>query len=318
MLMRKLRAALPNECKEIELFFSKFRLETSADFYYPFGEPEDAEEFSLPSPYKEYKVEYIREHICRVLMEYGFSNPKALCDKYFFDAGLGYEISHTSLVGIESPLKILDLAKHIKYFPTSWHRRFKATIMAILYNEGHFHFNDCATIIDRKKSIKFFERFTTIFTTNYDLVIDDLVADKVKHLHGGFGFQTPFKRNDNRTSSSGYYIVLGADGEDKSRSLFGYKPIDKPSLLKGYFASLATEDFDELHIFGYSGENDNHINNAILNNDRIKKIIYYCSPNKINSKDYRFHCASKFVAEPRASYSKLLLASWDCLWTKIT
>lgn len=321
-LMQRLREELPEEYSKIELFFSKFRITYSGDlflvdYHYPWGEPEDIAEFCLPTAYKEVKSEYIRKHICNVLSEYGFPNPEAMCDKYFFDAGLGYEISSPNLVGIESPLKILDLAKHIHYFPSSWHRVFKETIMKILYNNGHFHFSDCNSLISRKKAKKYFDSFSTVFTTNYDLILDDLVSDKIKHLHGGFNFQTPFQQHYRDITPSNYYIVLGANGVEKYRALFGYKPINKPSLLESYFTSLGTEDFDELHIFGYSGENDNHINNAILGNYRIKKVIYYCSPHKINDSDLEFHYASQFITDPHDSYRRFSLKSWDSLWDQI-
>lgn len=50
-------------------------------------------------------------------------------------------------------------------------------------------------------------------------------------------------------------------------------------LIRNYLSYLKDKEINELHIFGYSGMNDSHINNAIKFNKSIHEIIYYCNPN---------------------------------------
>lgn len=64
----------------------------------------------------------------------------------------------------------------------------------------------------KENILNYLKRFSIIFTTNYDLILDDLVYSKVKHLHGGFNFKSEYERIHYRdplfkTGVSDYCII---------------------------------------------------------------------------------------------------------------
>lgn len=96
--------------------------------------------------------------------------------------------------------------------------------------------------------IHFLNEFDYIFTTNYDQLLEVCCRDII-HLHGSF--------------SEGD-IILGIDDVEKQRKI---KYTDRIDVLRSLRCS-------EIHVFGYSGRNDIHINDAVKENGA--PIIFYC------------------------------------------
>ncbi|WP_425803351.1 hypothetical protein ACHOLT_17730 [Desulfitobacterium sp. Sab5] len=328
-LMAELKNRLPDELQRVENFFSKFRLHNKFEnvepvqVLYSHGIYEALDDGSLegvqPWPTDLYIEPNIEMHIINALKEYGFTQAESVCREYFYDAGLVYEIYKSNISGIESPLKIIDMARKIKIIPDSLYEKFSSEINMILYNNGDFHLKysddekqfDHTDKINKKKLERYFRKFKTIYTTNYDLILDDIFHNKVKHLHGGFCCKSFNQVDYSSSNKSEYIIVLGVNGTQKL-GLMKHKKSNQ-TLFMSYLNKLASEDLDELYILGYSGENDQHINEAIRNNHLIKKVIYYCEPDKVSNASFHYLVSTRFVEQKK----ECNLESWNVIWEKI-
>lgn len=226
------------------------------------------------------------------------------------------------IVGIETPLKIMQIGINNGSISKQEAKKVETTIKSVFFNNGNYHLpkkeDANGVVIDRVKAQRYFDSFSTIFTTNYDLIIDDFVHDKVKHLHGGFCFPDAYHINYKYYDPISYEIIVAADEKGKKQQIY----CEKETLFSKYLSSLATEDFDELYILGYSGENDGHINNAIRNNMRIKKVYVYVNPKDVEKEEVRFHFEKLYRKHSNDSIIKCLpynlsLVSWDEFWNQI-
>ena len=329
-LMEEVWSLIPKEMSKIESLFNPFRInQTKVNPYYciaapEYGDEEDCFIGHVPTYMEEQFSSDLRDEICRVLAEkFKIKKPSKLYQNLFIDAGLCFEMSRNKIEGIESPLKVLQIGLKSRSITKEEAKRVEDAIKKVLFNNGNYHLptpKDCEPIgINRVKAQKYFAGFSTIFTTNYDLILDDLVHDKVKHLHGGFCFPSAYEKDYKHRDSNLYEIVVAADGKAKDRQIHR----TRETLFSKYLDSLATEDFDELHIVGYSGENDIHINNAIRNNERIKRVYVYVAPSDANKEAMRYHYGRQYRPNPNEIISLhnpygLSLLSWGEFWTQIT
>ena len=89
-------------------------------------------------------------------------------------------------------------------------------------------------------------------------------------------------------------------------------PLESPmTIFQIYLSQLQNANAGRIDIFGYSGENDQHINRAIAQNPSIREIHYYCAPAKVSDPVEEFEVASRFsIKAPQ----KLMLESWNTIW----
>lgn len=327
--MSKVWSLIPYEMKKIEDIFDPFRIinaEENPYYYRTLPEYADSEDVAMvytPTYIDEFFSPNLRAEICRTLSEKcSIKNSSHLCQKLFIDAGLCFQINKDKIVGIETPLKIIQIGIKNGSISKQEMKKIETTIKTVLFNDGNYHMpskkDKNGVAVNRAKAQRYFDSFSTIFTTNYDLILDDFVHDKVKHLHGGFCFPNAYQKDYNFNDPALYEIVLAADGEGKKHQIFR----KKETLFSKYLLSLATEDFDELHILGFSGENDNHINDAIRNNKRIKMIYVYVEPQNVNKEDMRHHFKRLYRKYPNTFFSSaypynLSLLSWNEFWSQI-
>ncbi len=257
---------------------------------------------------------------------------KDLYEKYFINFGLANELES---INIETIIMIATL------FELEGVDSLIDSAKKICFNEGNNGFSCVEKEVDINNAKSFISGFDEVFTTNFDYILDDIFSKDVKHLHGGFDyFKVIYKRNngvgiekyDSRVKEFDHSLfsneeineieqdclIWGFDSEDKlrkSRGGFGF-PISFPffspiSLLNRYLENLKSEDYIEIHIWGYSGNNDQHINNAIKNNKHLKRIIYYCDPEKeLNDEDFYIKIKSMFIN----NNSCLVLKPWNEIW----
>ena len=112
--------------------------------------------------------------------------------------------------------------------------------------------------------------FKSIFTTNYDKMLEKVSSKLIYHLHGSFPERIP---RDFERGIIDYSVVYGAESREKMKKFTGENSYiyDKFRQIKG-----------SLMILGYSiNINDNHINEVIRKNANIKKIVYLYYKNDI-------------------------------------
>lgn len=273
--------------------------------------------------------------------------PYALEQKYkdiIINSGLYHELDTPDIYGIETIMKVANLFKFENI------DKIEKAATDICFNNGFNGVNGVNEAsahqhINVKKAKEFFKSFEYVFTTNYDYIFDDLYEGDVQHLHGGFDYyRLFFKRNngkevnrydarkaksylkDKYTNNSRIvgidspFLIWGCNGiEKQSKTGGGFTlPISIPfvihlSCLNDHLNKLKLMDIDELHIFGYSGQNDSHINIAIKSNLKIDKIMYYCNPNKVYDDEYKNAIIDMFVS----TETTLILKSWNEIWYKI-
>lgn len=81
-----------------------------------------------------------------------------------------------------------------------------------------------------------------------------------------------------------------------------------------YLFRLKTDKFTQLDIFGYSGENDQHINQAFSENPNLLQVCYYCAPCDVYNQAKASEIRQKFLLPNHVS---LMLKSWDDVWSQI-
>ena len=266
----------------------------------------------------------IREHVVKTLQDFGFKNHNEIFDIYFVQYGLIFEVIKNEINSVESLLKIINMFKIIEKTNEEMEVQLKKVANKIYYNEGKNGLKD-TNLKDIKKIKGFFLEFDYVFTTNYDLILDDICEnrDKVFHLHGGFNMEHRNLKAIKRLTDEEAYLVWGISGDEKYQELspgldftdFRYDAVSfGQSLLANYFSYLEEYEYHELHIFGFSGENDQHINKKIVNNKSIKQVFFYCDPlDEVN--DYNFKCKiHDFFKGTKANIS---LEPWSKIWQSI-
>ncbi|MEX1376537.1 MAG: hypothetical protein AB1Z23_03575 [Eubacteriales bacterium] len=257
------------------------------------------------------------------------------------EGGLYTELDKPAIDGIETIIKVAKL------FGFDDSADIEKIAIEICLNgglNGINGINNDALIkkIDLNKSKLFFNQFNYIFTTNYDYILDDLYNGEIYHIHGGFDYykiyysdnSTEVKRYNARTKeiemqenektinyTEKPYLLWGTDGNNKKSKMGGgfTLPFSIPfsigySAVREYITKLELSTISELHIFGYSGLNDNHINDAIKSNKSIETVIYYCNPEtELENDEFYKNTSDKFLSKNK----ELLLASWDDIWEKL-
>lgn len=144
----------------------------------------------------------------------------------------------------------------------------------------------------------------------------------LKVLHGGFFYkkQDRQKRSDTLLGPDDACLIWGISGEEKEEEMklgggFTFPiqfPLESPmTIFQIYLSQLQNANAGRIDIFGYSGENDQHINRAIAQNPSIREIHYYCAPAKVSDPVEEFEVASRFsIKAPQ----KLMLESWNTIW----
>lgn len=298
-MMAKLDKMNPNLINAIDEKFNEFR-----------------ESFKSDDDYKESIIELIKRTPL-----FAHTPAAQIYQKYFEDYGLKYALGLERLSGIETLLKV------VKLFKMSIQGDLIEMANTICYNDGFNGFDAIGIDVNRDIFANFINSFNCVFTTNYDYVLDDVYNNEVFHLHGGFNFTKTrdkcgaidITRDKSIRKSEKPFLAWGIDGDEKSNSIKGgiTFPITFPmhfgnSVINEYFSDLSTGQYEEIHIWGYSGQNDKHINDAIKQNNHIKTIYYYCNPDKFDSGQYKQQIANLFVSEGK----NLILKPWNTIWAK--
>jgi len=141
------------------------------------------------------------------------------------------------------------------------------------------------------------------------------------HLHGGFYFQDKYTKTEAILPPHEACLIWGINGDEKSQQMKGgiafpiSYPLEIPqSLFEQYLYIMQTDIIDCIDIFGYSGENDQHINDSFSKNPNIKEIVYFCDPHSVNSETRRFEVKEKFMI---SNERKLILSSWNNVWHQL-
>ena len=245
--------------------------------------------------------------------------------KYFEDCGLKYVLGKERLSGIENLLKV------VKLFEMPIQSDLIEMANVICFNEGRNGWDAIEADIQKEAFSGFINSFKYIFTTNYDYLLDDIYQKEVFHLHGGFNYIQQKKecgavsitRNIQDRKGCNPFLAWGIDGYDKRNHVQGgiEYPISYPeegleyghSVIDDYFYEMEFGQYEEIHIWGFSGQNDKHINDCIKQNPNIKRVYYYCNPvTELNNVDFKTYVESMFCAMEKELY----LDSWDSIWQK--
>lgn len=138
------------------------------------------------------------------------------------------------------------------------------------------------------KMSAYFNKFSNIFTTNYDYNLENFlgVSDKVCHLHGEFGKLAP-----EYDVKSLYYAVHKTECDALiakripgmnhiySDAIMSWSWLDKYGKIIEPDTKCKEELFmsisGQLEILGLAPENDEHLFLLINNNPKIKSVVYY-------------------------------------------
>jgi hypothetical protein len=249
----------------------------------------------------------MKEKVVVKLEKMGFRNTNRIFQKYFFSAGLMYSINMKEIVGVESYLKIMDMFLEIGAFTNEDRSKLKDYADTIYYNNGYHDFENINnSMIERDKLSKHILGYDIIFTTNYDTVLDDILIQNKsfpRHIHGGFSMKSPRGNpNGEKFKPGEAYLIWDSTSEGKEQQIqenavykrfsygkdFSYDPV---SSQRKYLDEIENTIFEEFHIFGYSGENDNHINSRIRSNEGIKTIVVYVADEEIEDTENPIKCA---------------------------
>ena len=266
-----------------------------------------------------------KAHVLCVLQDKGFSNHATIYKTFFEDYGLYQETKKKHVTNIEALLKVARLNN----FDNSLYGEVEKTANSIYYNNGHHGLKAIDNkLISLEKFKIFINEFRSVFTTNYDSILDELSEKEVYHLHGGFYYTREKKDNGEihivkskkHSIPDASTLIWGTDAEEKIEKMHGgfTIPMSFPfnpggySILDEYYRGLQSIDVDQLFIWGFSGYNDAHINEAISKNPNIKKIYKYCNPaNEANDSNY------KKLIEEMYPHKEIFLLGWDMIWKQI-
>lgn len=358
-LMEKAKALIPEEIQKLELFFQPFRslrefgkVDVALDInnlmnqYSELGEIDDEDALIGFAPTPQYGECLPREayekydHIIDTKYPYLSQIKRSLFKRYFLDAKLFNETNNDSIISIEAPIMIARLAQRAGYITKEQEIKIRHSIKHVFFNGGTFRFADCklsdyarrdkngnicfAESPSREALYRFLKQFSSVFTTNYDLILDDLVYKKVRHLHGGFNFRSEYERipldqfSSVQASQAGYNIITAADGYDKSHYIYKHNT----TLYSTYLKQLEEGFFSEIYILGYSGDNDEHINHAIKNNKNIQNIFIYVSPEEDRKNDntiikYGYRFCDNIGSANTVGNQEVTLLNWEDFWNRI-
>lgn len=277
--------------------------------------------FGGPITDRPYNQELL-SHIEGQLQKLGFNDTQTISAILFQTYGLIYETQNDEISNVESFLKIIALFCQRGDFTEENQAELKQVANRIYYNSGKCGKGALdASKVEQLKS--WLSDYKMIFTTNYDCVLDEVLqTDEIKHLHGGFFYkrQDRLKRSNTLLSPDDACLIWGISGEEKEEEMkvgggFTFPihfPFESPmTIFQTYLSQLQNANVECIDIFGYSGENDQHINRAIAENTSIREIHYYCAPKKVLDPVEEFEVTSRFsIKMPK----KLVLESWDTIW----
>lgn len=267
-------------------------------------------------------------YIVKLLENYGIRDAEELYKKYFLQYGLCADVARGEIASVESLLKVISLFCHTEFFTEESILEVKKLANRIYYNNGE---NGLSSVPPSAQEPirQWLSEYQAVFTTNYDCVLDDAYKGEVKHLHGGFYMQDRHHKSKVKLLPEDAYLVWGIGGEDKKDQTRGGPIVTKDgyliqtadrfilsvrSELESYLESLKTDSFEQLDIFGYSGENDQHINIAISQNPNLKTICYFCAPDDVNNKNKTNEIMRRFKLP---KHMELILKPWTEIWDKI-
>jgi len=271
--------------------------------------------------------ESIKSLIVQKLEEIGFGEPQKTFKDYFKDYGLIFLINSNRILGVETYLKIIHMFMAIGYFSEEDYKSMKSTANEVYFNAGKHGVDSINNAdIDVSKLIQEISKFTDVFTTNYDTVLDDILERTERfpyHLHGGFSINHLNKNPDGRYLPNEAKLIWGISAESKYNELrvgFDWSDLSwsafrwGDSQISDYFNYLQEREYEEIHILGFSGENDNHINQKIKLNINIRRVIVYVHPSKVN--DVETKVKSRILFGNNNKYD-VIVRSWDDFWNKI-
>lgn len=259
-----------------------------------------------------------------------FANSENVFETYFADYGLIYECNNAHISSVENLLKVISLFQLIDRFSDDDKKKITHTANQLYFNNGNNGLS-ATSQVTQAAICQFAATYTWIFTTNYDCIFDDACfgSDKVKHIHGGFYFKDRHHTSKEKLSPDDAYLIWGINGEDKERQLKGGLTLDRNhkilmdrtgrflrvlSVLEKYLKQLENLQISHLDIFGYSGENDQHINKAISRNKNIEQIRYFCKADDVNKAKIQEEIRQRFMLSKEVC---ITLHSWDEIWSKI-
>jgi len=266
-----------------------------------------------------------KAHVLCALKDKGFSNPATTYKTFFEDYGLYQETKKKHVTNIEALLKVARLNN----FDNNLYGEVEKTANSIYYNNGHHGIKAIDNkLISLEKFKIFINEFRSVFTTNYDSILDELSEKEVYHLHGGFYYTRKKKDNgeihivksNKHSIPKESTLIWGTDAEEKTEKMHGGFTFpmsfainfDGYSILDEYYRDLQSIDVAQLFIWGFSGYNDAHINEAISKNPNIKEIYKYCNPaTEVNDSNY------KKLIEEMYPHKEIFLLGWDMIWKQI-
>lgn len=255
-------------------------------------------------------------YIEKTLQNYGFDDPSSKVSSYFQTYGLIHETQKAQISNLESLLKVISLFHLLGRFSVEEKDELIQRANTIYYNNGNCGQASLSMEI-RKNLREWLSTYKMIFTTNYDCLLDEILqTDQIQHLHGGFFYKDKSYRCDSIVPKEEAILVWGISGEEKENNMAAAAN-SATSIFETYLSNLRTVQAEQIDIFGYSGENDQHINRAIAENSSIKEIHYFCASDKVSSEIEKFQLSSRFFIGSSNPSKRLILKSRDTIWNAI-
>lgn len=313
-MMQKFSEKLGHVCQEANRLFEPLRKDVSNGHTYSARELLENQEL----------VSYIKNVLTRILE----TNASSVFERFFCNYGLIAETQCLEVSSVESLLKIVLLFE--TRFEANTRKQILEVAKKLYYNEGNCGLAAVPPTA-RQPICDWVSSYDTIFTTNYDQVLDEACrgSKKVLHLHGDFYMSDRFHREKTVQPPEKAYTIWGIDGEDKMAQTAGGPLITKDgkrfltadgqelhvqSEPGHYLFQLKTDKFTQLDIFGYSGENDQHINQSLAENPNLLQVCYYCAPDAVDNQAKVLELRQRFLLPDHMS---LMLKSWDDVWAQI-
>lgn len=329
-MMEKVKREIPALLGKANRLFEPFRLKVDTVQYriqaYGYCGDRRCGESGINGPILDRPYdESLLLHIEETLNELGFHNMHRLSKDIFQTYGLISETQKDEISNLENLLKVVSLFCERGDFLESDKVEIRGVANKIYYNGGK-----CGkTALDSVTSDhlkEWLSVYDMIFTTNFDCILDEaLQTNTIRHLYGGFFYteKDRCKRCDVRVSPEEACLIWGIGGKEKETEMAAGGGFEFPfaseiefstTIFKEYLSELRKVDAERIDVFGYSGENDQHINDAIAKNDSIQEIHYYCAPDVVESQAIAPEIKLRFHIEPP---KKLVLESWDNVWKQL-
>lgn len=172
-----------------------------------------------------------------------------------------------------------------EFYRTIMFRFLQQIMVDSIFNDGkiNYAYKNAPT-----GSKKFFERFTNIFTTNYDYNIEHILgkSDSVCHLHGEFNHLSPkydvnslyYMSHKNECDN---LIAKKVEGLDHvySNAVMSWSWLDKYGELTEPDTNQKEQLFKsivgQVEILGLSPNNDEHLFFLLSQNPNVKSVVYY-------------------------------------------